>query len=181
MQSFFAVSEVSERKQSEHFSQRFGCDLERIPQGVGVVGDYIVLKTSDFTKDLEWELGYPLQGRLIEFKDDKASLKWNTFYVEYEQTSNSWCTRRSSGHEKAILEGCILIISSGPLCLVYNKVSYIKLIAGAVRERTTKFRVNGNNPSSFTRARIVPVKHALECASFVYNMSEHAGFQAISL
>ena len=179
MQAFFRVSEVTEREQAQKFTQRFGVDLEKVPQAAGVVGDYLILKTSGFTNELEAQLGYPLAGRLVEFKDDKASVKRGTFFIEYEQTSDSWCTRRASGHEKAILEGCVLVMSTGSLCLVYNEASYKTLIEGVLRERTTRFRKNGNRPDSFTKGRIVTVEHAISCATFMYDMSEQAGFQAI--
>ena len=180
MQAFFTVSEVAERAQAESFSQRFGVDLEKLEQGPGVVGDYEVLETSDFTRELESVLEFPLKGRAVEFKCDNASQRTGRFFVEFEQTSDSWYTRKLSGHEKAIVEGCVLVISSGPICFIYNSETYDRLIDGSVGERCTKFRKNGNSPCSFTRARLVPLEHARKTASFVYDMSEHAGFQAIA-
>ena len=50
------------------------------------------------------------------------------------------------------------------MCLVFNRGAYSELIKGSVRERTTKFRKNGNRPGSFTRGRIVPVAHAVKKA-----------------
>ena len=171
MKAFFAVSEEREVVQSLDFAQRFGLDLERVPQYPGVVGDVRVVSSSDFTRDLETALGGTLERKLVEFKSDNASVNLKTFFIEYESTSDGWTTRRPSGHEKAITSGCILVLSSGPRCLVFNLASYTKLIDGVIRERTTKFRKNGNRPNSFTRGRIVPLKHAIKVASFVYKMS----------
>ena len=180
MQHHFAVSEIVERKQADYFGQRFGVDLERIPQGPGVCGDYLVMDTSEHTKELEERLGYPLEGRRIEFKNDMASLKYKSFYVEYEQTSDFWNTRKSSGHDLAVGMGCVLIISSGPICFVFNATAFAEFVKGVTRERTTKFRRNGNSPGSYTRGKIVPLEVALKTASFVYNMSDKPSFQAIS-
>ena len=181
MRKFIAVSEKPERSQAEHFSLRFGCDLERIPQGPEVAGDYRIMETSDFTKELETALGYPLKGRVLEFKDDRASLKYGTLFCEFEQTNDSWFTRKPSGHALAILKGCILIISSGSRCFVFNEESYRCFVNGSIRERCTKYRRNGNNPGSFSRGKIVPVPHASKTASFSYNMAQKAGLHAIAL
>ena len=171
MKKHMIKSEIRERAQAAYFSRRFGCVLEKLPQGPGVCGDFLVTKTSPKTSPLEDKLGYPLLGRFIEFKDDISSVKWKSFYVEFEQTSSSWRSRSPSGHEKAINEGCVLIISSGPKCFVYNKSSYSQLIEGVSNIKTTDPGRNGNRPNSFTRARIVPLKHAAKTACFIYNMS----------
>ena len=179
MQNHFVVSEVVEREQAAYFSLLFGVDLERIPQGPGVTGDYRVVETSEHTEALEEMLGYPLTGKLIEFKNDIASLKYNSFYVEYQQTSDFWFTRKQSGHDLAIARGCVLVVSSGPKCFVFNETAYAEFIEGVTRERTTKYRKNGNAPGSYTRGKIVPLKVAEHTASFVYDMSVQAGPQAI--
>jgi len=179
MQNHFSVSEVVEREQAVYFSLRFGLDLERIPQGPGVCGDYRVIETSGYTEELESRLGYPLTGKLIEFKNDKASLKYNSFYAEYEQTSDFWNTRKPSGHDLAIARDCVLVISSGVRCFVFNAESYAVFIKGVTAERTTKYRVNGNSPGSYTRGRIVPMKVAENTATFVYNMTEHPAANAV--
>lgn len=171
MKTHMIKSEIRERAQATYFSRRFGCVLEKIQQGPGVCGDFLVTKTSPKTSPLEDKLGYPLHGRLIEFKDDISSVRWKSFYVEFEQTSSSWRTRSPSGHEKAIKEDCVLIISSGQKCFVYNKPSYSQLIENVSNTKTTSRGRNGNRPNSFTRARIVPLKRAAETACFMYNMS----------
>jgi len=179
MQRHFTVSEVVERQQAQYFSLIFGVDLERIPQGPGVCGDYLVVETSEHTEELERRLGYPLTGKLIEFKNDIASLKYNSFYVEYEQTSDFWWSRKQSGHDLAIASSCVLVVSSGPRCFVFNKSAYAVFIEGVTAERTTKYRVNGNSPGSYTRGRIVPLKVAENTATFVYNMTEEPTVQAV--
>jgi len=179
MQHHFTVSEVAERAQATDFSLRFGVDLERVPQGPGVCGDYRVLETSGHTQELERRLGYPLTHKLLEFKNDRASLKYDSFYVEYEQTSDFWNTRKRSGHDLAIARGCVLIVSSGQRCFVFNKSAYTVFIEGVTRERTTKYRVNGNSPGSYTRGRIVPLKVAERTATLVYDMSVEPTVQAV--
>ena len=180
MQKHFLVSEVVERAQAVDFGLRFGVDLERIQQGPGVTGDYRVVETSEHTKKLERQLGYTLTGKLIEFKNDIASLKYNSFYVEYEQTSDSWNTRKQSGHALAVARGCVLVVSSGPKCFVFNQTSYAEFIKGVTRERTTKYRANGNEPGSYTRGKIVPLKWAEHTATLVYDMSVQPAPQAVA-
>ena len=179
MQQHFTVSDVVERAQAAYFSINFGVDLERIPQGPGVCGDYLVVEASEHTKELESRLGYPLTEKLIEFKNDIASLKYNSFYVEYEQTSDFWETRKQSGHELAIARDCVLVVSSGPRCFVFNASAYTVFIKGVTAERTTKYRVNGNSPGSYTRGRIVPLEVAENTATWRYNMAEEPTTNAV--
>ena len=121
MLKHFAVSEIAEREQAMYFSRRFGCDLERVQQGPGVCGDYLVLQTSEHTRALELKLGDSLTNKLLEFKNDIASLKTKNFYTEFEQTSDFWNSRKQSGHDLAISQGCILVLSSGPKCFIFNE------------------------------------------------------------
>lgn len=172
MLAHFAVSEKGERAQATDFSRRFGCDLERVEQGVGVTGDYMVVCTGDHTTQLEIQLGYPILSRRVEFKYDHASLRTNNFFVEFEQTSNGWCTRSPSGHAKAISEGHVLVISSGLRTFVFNEDAFKRFVEGATQIRTTTFRKNGNHPESFTRGHIIPVKVAMKTACFIYTMPE---------
>ena len=180
MKAHFAVSYVTEKKQAADFSAKFGVELERLPQGPGVAGDYEIVNTSEHTLALEKALGFPVLGKVLEFKDDKTSLKYGTFFVEYEQTSDWWMSRKPSGHELAMAKGCILVISSGPRNFVFNQTQYAELVKGVTRILSTKFRSNGNNPGSFTHGKIVPVARAVETASVVYNVSEQSGLQAVS-
>ena len=170
MQAHFERSKIAERVQADDFAVRFGVDLERVPQGPGVTGDYMVVETSEQTEQLEALLGYSVLARRIEFKYDHASVKTKNLYVEFEQTSNSWFTCSPSGHTKAIADGHILVISSGRKTFVFNKKSFAQLLKGATSIRATRRGINGNHPGCHTRAKLVPVKVAFENASFVYNM-----------
>ena len=168
MLQYFAVCGERERAQAEEFCLRFGVDAQPVPQGAGITGDYIVSATTERTRELETQLGYPLLGKRIEFKDDKSSLKFNSFFIEYESTSNSWATRQPSGHAKAVLDGCVLVISSGARSFIFNKQAYARLVEGATKTLSTKFRSNGNLPASFTHGKIVPLPWAFKAASFAY-------------
>jgi len=172
MQSHFGLSEIDERAQAVSFSSRFGVQMSKIPQGPGVCGDYVVTETSHDTSELEVALGHPLLGKLIEFKNDKASLKTGNFYIEFEQTGNGWFTSKPSGHAKAIEMGCILVISSGANTYIFNENSFPNLLQRSTRELTTRAGRNGNPPGVHTRAKIVPVKHGKSTASYYYNTTE---------
>ena len=169
-QEHYVVSDVVEREQARAFRLTFGVNLQKMPQGAGVTGDYLVTQTSAATEQLESALGYPLEGRLIEFKDDKASLVTNHVYVEYEQTNDFWWSKNPSGHDLAIARGCVLVISSEPTCFVFNQTAFTELKNGTTKERTTKYRKHGNNPGQYTRGRIVPLSVARETATFIYDM-----------
>ena len=171
MKVHFARSDINERRQADDFAVRFGCDLERVPQGPGVTGDYMVFETGDRTIQLEALLGFPILARRIEFKCDHASVRTKNLYIEYEQTSDAWFSTNPSGHAKAIADGHILIISSGPNTFIFNEKSFAKLLKGATTVRTNRPRINGNHPGCHTRAKLVPVKVAFETATFVYNVS----------
>ena len=173
MQRHFGLSEIDERAQAVSFSARFGVHLGKIKQGPGVCGDYLVEATSADTRELESALGHPLQGKRIEFKNDKASLKTGNFFIEFEQTGDGWFTTKPSGHAKAIDTGCILVISSGPNTYIFNENSFPQLIGRSTRELTTRPGRNGNPPGVHTRAKIVPVKHGITTASYHYNTTEH--------
>ena len=172
MQKHFETSAIVERAQALYFSRRFGVRFAHLPQGPGICGDYEILETSYQTRELEKKLGFPLLGRYIEFKNDKTSLQYNSFYVEFEQTSDFWYSRKPSGHELASTKGCVLIISSGSRCFVFNRGAYIEFVKGVTRVATTKYCSNGNPPGCFTRGKIVPIDRAMETASFLYNMSQ---------
>ena len=179
MKAHFAVSGKDERHQADGFRDRFGVELERIPQGPGVCGDYLVIGTTEHTEELEHALGYSLLGRKIEFKNDKTSLKYKSFFVEFQQTSDSWVHKKQSGHELAIEKGCVLVISSGSRCFVFNKSAYVEFVKGITRVLCTKFRSNGNRPDSFAKGKIVPLVRAERTASFTYNMSSQSSLHTI--
>ena len=94
--------------------------------------------------------------------------------MEFAQTSDYWWASTPSGHHKAILEGCILVISSGEDCYVLDEEAYFRLIANTLRTRTTKPLQNGNLPGMFTKGRIVSLKDARKYCAYFYTMSEHS-------
>ena len=172
MQRHFGLSEIDERRQAITFSERFEVELEKIPQGPGVCGDYRVTKTSEKTKELESSLGYPIIGHLIEFKNDKASKKTGNLFVEFEQTSDGWFSRKPSGHALAISNGCVLVISAGEKTYVFNTENFQNLVKGATRDLCTRPGRNGNRPGCYTRAKLVPLKTATGTACYRYNTIE---------
>ena len=171
MNAHFVVSEVEEHRQAADFSLRFGVILQRIPQGPGVTGDFLVTQTEERTQTLENALGYPLLQRRIEFKSDNASKRTKNFYVEFEQTCDGWGIRYPSGHEKAINDGCVLVISSGKKTFVFNEESFEEFKRGTIMERTTQYRKNGNAPEAFTRGYIIPVRVADATANAIYDIA----------
>ena len=121
-------------------------------------------------KALETALDFPVLGRKVEFKHDKAAKRTGRLFLEYKQTSDGWCTKKQSGHEKSILEGNILVITTQGECFVFNKTSYNALVKRTLHVRTTTHRKNGNHPEAYTMGRLVSVGAARECASYVYQM-----------
>ena len=180
MLKYFEICGERERAQAEEFCLRFGVDVEPVPQGAGIVGDFVVLGTSDRTRELESRLGYDLLGKRIEFKDDRTSVKYKSLFVEFESTSDFWATRRISGHAKAVLDGCVLVVANGPRSLIFNEQTYARLVEGATKTLSTKFRSNGNLPGSYSHGKIVPLCWAVNTASLVY-VSEHPGLKAGAL
>ena len=94
--------------------------------------------------------------------------------MEFAQTSDYWWISQPSGHHKAILEGCILVISSRDDCYVLDEEAYFRLIANTVRTVSTKPLQNGNLPGMFTKGRIVSLKDARKYCAYFYTMSEHS-------
>ena len=168
------VSGIFEQIQATAFSNLFCVDLEHNEQGPGVCGDFICSGTSVGDKSnrfaLETALDFSILGRKVEFKHDKAAERTGRLFLEYEQTSDDWQTKKKSGHEKSILEGNILVITTQGECFVFNKLSYNALVARTLYKRTTTHRKNGNRPESYTQGRLVSVSAARECASYVYQM-----------
>ena len=174
MQNHFMLSEIAEARQAEEFMNHFGVQMDPIIQGPGVCGDYVIIETTNKTKKLEKILGTNLLSKRIEFKNDVSSLQYGSFYMEYAQTSDYWWVSNPSGHHKAILEGCILVISSGDDCYVLDEEAYFRLIANTLRTVSTKPLQNGNLPGMFTKGRIVSLKDARKYCAYFYTMSEHS-------
>ena len=172
MRRHMRLCESFELLQSESFASRFGCKLEKIKQGPGITGDFLIVSTSSKTKELEKHTG-PLLHKKIEFKNDKTSIKYKTFYIEYEQTRDSWFTTKISGHEKAaLIDDCLLIITSGSDCYAFIKESYLNLIKYSIRTLCTRNGANGNVRGCKTRGRIVPIKDGRKACSYFYKMTE---------
>ena len=168
MQTHFKKCEIPESRQATGFATHFGVVLERVEQGPGIVGDYRVTTTSKKTEELETLLGYSLLDKLVEFKNDGTSLTFKSFYVEFEQTVDYWNSRSKSGHVKAIDAGCLLILASGNDSYVFDDSCFEEFLKGTIREQHTKSRSNGNQPTCFTRGKIVPLKWARKTAKTLY-------------
>ena len=163
------LSEIFERWQSVCFAEEFGCTLEKLPQGPGITGDYLITETSVRTKPLEMKVG-SLVGRRVEFKNDKKSLQYKSFYIEFEQTSDFWVTTKRSGHHKAVLAGDLLVINSGNDCYIFDEKEYFKLISYTLRVVSTKTGANGNQPGCYTKGKIVRLRRARQVCSHFYEM-----------
>ena len=161
-----------EQRQSCFFSNRFGLALIKLPQGPRICGDYKIYITSEATAELEDALGFNILGRMVEFKNDSASKRTKNLFIEFKATSDGWEHSYKSGHVKGVDEGCILVISSGAECFVFNQIDFARFLLFTKRERCTTFRKNGNQPLSFTKGKIISVEDARSCASFVYSMTE---------
>ena len=169
VRDFIRNSNLFEQIQANSFATHFGVTLERIPQSPGCVGDYIVTSVSELSFALQDEVG-PLLNRTLEFKNDKTSLKYNSFFVEFESTSDWWNSKYESGHQKAINSGCLLCLNSGRDMYIFNQESFEELCSYSVGIRQTKFRSNGNRPESRSKGMIIPLKSARVCVSFLYRM-----------
>ena len=168
---YIRICNRGERRQAEFFSIHFGVALIQLPQGPGICGDYRISITSALSESLEEALGFNILGRFVEFKNDTASLRTKHLFIEFESTSDGWMHRQTSGHAKCIEEGCILVISSGTECFVFNQIDFERCLLFTKRERCTSFRKNGNHPMSFTKGKIVRLEDARSCATFTYSMS----------
>ena len=169
VREFIRTATLFEQIQANSFAHRFGVTLESLPQSRGIVGDYIITSVTEQSLELQDKVG-PLLNRKIEFKNDKTSLKYNSFFVEYESTSNFWNSKFESGHQKAISENCLLCMNSGRDVYIFNEESFAEMCTYSIGVKQTKFRSNGNMPGSRTKGMIIPLKDARVCASFVYRM-----------
>ena len=160
-----------EIEQAEDFRLQYGVVLTRVPQAPGICGDYRVMATTNRTRRLEQALGYSLEGRLVEFKNDKTSRKTQRLYIEFEQTNDAWRTRKPSGHVQAVEEGCTLVVASGSEVFVFNKPALERLVEKSLYTRSTSHRKNGNHPNSYTRGEICSLRDARQAACFQYVMA----------
>ena len=114
----FHNSRIHETLQSTIVENKFNIILESIKQGPGVVGDYKIKQNS-----VAFQTMFP-NIEVIELKHDKTSVAYNSFFCEYEQTSDGWFTTNKSGHLKAVNEGCLLIIQSGSCFYCFTATTF---------------------------------------------------------
>ena len=148
----FKKTSVFERKQADWFVEEFGVQLEKIPQEAGCVGDYVIIKHSDYSKELFGDL------TTIEFKNDKYGIRSGALYFEFEQTNDYWETRKPSGHLKAANEKCILVVQSGEEVFIFMKRDVDELVPLSHKTMSTRNYCNGNKPGMFTRGHIISKK-----------------------
>ena len=152
---------LHENTQAKLFENRFNIVLEKIAQGPGVVGDYkIIVNSPDFQSLFP---GF----NVIEFKHDKTSVKYKSFFCEYEQTSDFWSTRRMSGHYKAIQQNCLLVIRSGVRFFCFTKETFMPLFEKSNVDRVTMRHSNGNGSGCYTRGRIIKIKDSSDVFNFI--------------
>ena len=156
--------------QRRNFEEHYGVRMERITQTAGITGDYIIVQTSEATRVLEEKVGYSLLNRKVEFKNDKTSVQYKSFFVEFETTSNNWGTKQESGHVKAINQGCLLCINSGRDMFIFNEAAFNRILPYCTHIRQTKFRSNGNHPDSRMKGKIIPLWAARINAIEIYRM-----------
>ena len=149
--------EADERVLKGLFEAHTGVTLQDIPQGPGIVGDSVVTVSANPL--------YPV-GLRVEFKDDKASAKYNNLYLETHQTIDGWFTTKESGHLKAANEDCLVVIRTIGEVFVFNPAQVHEIIALAHRTSQTGDNVNGNANGCFTKAaltkRYICRKHVQE-------------------
>ena len=164
----FYNSKVHESIQARLTENFFEIELEPIHQGVGVVGDYTVIKNSEKFSTLFPNI------TIIEFKNDKSSVVYNSFYCEYEQTKDGWYTCNPSGHLKAIQANCLLVIQSGREFFCFDKETFMSLFEQATVEKTSRMNIYGNHNGCYTRARILYKKYCTDV--FKFNIETEAIF-----
>ena len=166
LQNHFSVCSVHEQKQAAWFSNQYSVTLEPIAQGPGVVGDYTVVQSSP-----AFEEAFPGY-RTIEFKHDKTSEKWGSLFVEFEQTRDYWRSKKVSGHLKAVINDCLLVIQSGRSFFCFKKEDFMSIFRITKKERTTCRGANGNLPGMHTRAKIFPMQVVKLYASRTFKVPE---------
>ena len=161
--------------QADSFRAEFGVVLEERPQAPGVCGDYRITSTSEATLPLEKAVGHSLLGHKVEFKNDKTSVDYKSFWVEYATLNKG--VVKESGHVKAAREGCLVVITSGLAApgrevYVFTGASLLNMVANHTRYKLkTKPGANGNPPGFFSLGKVVFLGDAKNCVDFRYTMS----------
>ena len=160
LQNFFNSTTVYEARQAAALKKHFELEIKKIPYTPGCAGDYEIVKRSKKYNDL-------FSNSIIEFKSDKMSRKTKHFYMEFEQTSNGWDTKKNSGHQLAIDKGCLLVIGVFEDFYCFDKTQFDLMINSVEHEQTcTRRRKNFNKDGMGTRAWRVPVKWASEFCNY---------------
>lgn len=102
------------------------------------------------------------QTKKIEYKQDKASEKYNNFYFECEQTWDFKNTWRPSGLTLSAEQAEIFAIAhpNGDCNVIYlfnAKKLYDTLKLGHFKTKETADYRNGNKPGAFSKGWIVPI------------------------
>lgn len=152
MQRFFELNKIDEVEQARVFSNKFDVKMERLPQGPGTSGDYIVVQTNNDV--------YPLS-TVVEFKNDKSSQRTGNLFLECEQTSDNWFTRKKSGIALATYQNQLVVIKSGKEnFIIRNRDEFAALINKSHRTLTTRSGANGNSHGCYSRGHLVKREHA---------------------
>ena len=160
LQKIFNSTTVYEARQADAFKKHFELKIKKIPFIPGCAGDYEIVEQSKKYNEL-------FSNSIIEFKSDKKSRKTKHFYMEFEQTSNNWVTKKNSGHQLAIDKECLLVIGVFEDFYCFDKKQFDLMINSVQHEqRTTRRNINYNKSGMGTRAWRVPVKWAAEFCNY---------------
>lgn len=158
MKSFFESQKPFEKEQARIFSERFQVVLKKLQDVRGQSGDYAVVKGELFPPST-----------ILEFKNDKKSLRTKNLYLESKQTTDGWFTTKKSGVALALQQGQVVVIKSGnENFILRTQTEYQKLLKMSHAEVSNGTGINGNPAGSYTKGDIVKLIHVrpiLECYS----------------
>ena len=166
LQKFFNATTIYETRQAQAFQNHFALKkpLLKIPFTSGCAGDYAIPIEGASKKYTDM-----FRNRTIEFKSDRGSLYSRHFFVEFEQTCNSWDTCKPSGHVLAINEGHLLVVGVKEQFYCFDKESFeLMLNSSDFDTRTTKRGKNGNKWGMHTRGFLVPVDAFKRFAKYIF-------------
>ena len=151
MQAFFASNKPDESEQARQFCAHFHVVLKKLQDVGGRSGDYRVVSLNS--------LEFPLS-TVIEFKNDKRSLRTKNLYLEYKQTIDGGFTTKTSGIELAVQQGDVCIIKSGAENFILrSKEEYKQLLEKSHGDVRTGKEINGNLKGCFTNGYLVKLTH----------------------
>ena len=147
MQSFFTENSVIEGVQANDFGARFQLTLLKLPNVGGTAGDYRVISSTSTE--------FP-HSTVIEFKNDKRSVRTKNLYLEFRQTRDCFFTFKRSGIALAIKQGQIVVIKSGiENFIIRTLAEYKKLLEKSHMSAKTRAEINGNSNGCFTEGHLV--------------------------